>query len=164
MDPFFTWVEDGALSTWLRESPSLFGFPGVLALHIAGTALAAGSSLAIALALLGFVPDSSAAAMARFLKVFWIGLTVSTVAGVLLVVAYPTKELTNPMFYVKMGIIVAALFVLRAIWRRALTDGGETAPSPSPRGLAITSIGLWAAAITAGRLLAYTYTRLLVSF
>jgi hypothetical protein len=161
VDPFFAWVEGSALSIWLRESESLLAFPGVLTVHALGLAFAVGTSVAVDLRLLGFLPGVPLAAMARFLPVFWAGLAANVVSGVLLLIAYPTKALTNPIFLVKMLCIGGAVAILLVVRRAVLT-----APQPGRRGtgLAVASLGLWFGAIASGRLLAYTYSRLLVGF
>jgi len=82
---------------------------------------------------------------------------------VLLVIGYPTKALTNPLFYLKLAIIGSALSLIPGLRRAVLRAGdGREAASRKTRLLAITSILLWAAAIVVGRLLPYTYHRLLV--
>jgi hypothetical protein len=74
-------------------------------------------------------------------------------SGIALLVGYPTKALTNPVFYLKLGLIAVALVLVNMIRRRQqqLSD---------PRMLAVFSLLCWAGAIVAGRLLAYTYSRL----
>ena len=89
----------------------------------------------------------------------WTGLWANFLTGIALVLAYPTKALTNPVFYLKLGLIAAALVIFRNLLRRA--DDGRT-DAGTTKMLAIASLVFWAAAITAGRLLAYTCTRLTV--
>jgi hypothetical protein len=33
LDPLFRWLESTAFSVWIVESPSLFAFPGILAVQ-----------------------------------------------------------------------------------------------------------------------------------
>jgi hypothetical protein len=143
----------------MRESPSLFAFPGILAAHTVGLGLLAGLNGAFDLRLLGVARSIPASAFIRFLPVMWIGLWINVFSGIAVLLAYPTKGLTNPVFYLKLGLIAAALVVLQAILRR--TRAGET-EAQATRMLAGASLALWAAAITAGRLLAYTCSRLMV--
>jgi hypothetical protein len=51
--PNFCWLESSAFSVWIRESDSLFAFPGILAAHTIGPGLLAGLSGAFALRVLG---------------------------------------------------------------------------------------------------------------
>ncbi len=168
MDPFFRWIEEGAVGTWVRESSSFLAFPGIISVHAIGLALVVGTCVAIDLRILGFMPKVPVAAMDRFVPVAWFGLVLNVVSGLLLLAAYPTKALTNPVFGVKMIGIVAGLSLLVAIRRNVLAVaavGPSTGMIPGPaRVLAISSLVAWAVTMTAGRLLAYTCTRLLVDF
>jgi len=44
MDAFFASIEASSFSIWMRESPALYAFPGILAVHTVGLALLAGLS------------------------------------------------------------------------------------------------------------------------
>jgi hypothetical protein len=160
-DPFFAWLESTALSRWIVESTSLFAFPGILAAHTVGLGLLAGLSVALDLRLLGAARGVPPAAFIRVLPVMWFGLYVNVLSGLALLLAYPTKALTNPVFYLKLGLIAAALGILRT--QIATVRSGGPFESRS-RLLAAVSLVTWAAATTAGRLLAYTCTRLTVDF
>jgi hypothetical protein len=154
MDPFFAWIENSALGTFIRETPSVFVYPAILTAHTLGMAVLAGGSIAINLRILGFAPGIALAALQRFFPLLWLALAVNAVSGVLLLIAYPTKALTNPVFYLKLALVVLALFVLRRI------ETGVLGGAPAARGgrlLAAASLACWIATIIAGRLLAYTY-------
>ena len=162
MDPFYAWIEQTALSIWIRESLSIFAFPGILTLHTLGLAFLAGTQVAIDLRLLGVAPLLPIAPLERFFAVSWYAFWVSFVTGGLLVVAYPAKAFTNPLFYVKLALIALATWTavrIRAVLAE-VAAGGDAGAAPARR-LAAASLLLWAGAIVSGRLLAYTYTRLL---
>ena len=159
MDSFRAFVENGALGTFIRETPSVFVYPAIITLHTLGMGFLAGGSIAIALRILGFAPGLALAPMARFFPVLWLALAVNAVSGILLLIAYPTKAITNPLFYVKLALIAVAVVVLRRIKIR-IVDDPEVDQAPldrEHRTLAVISIASWLAAIAAGRLLAYTY-------
>ena len=162
MDPFFVWIEESALSRWVVGSDSFFAFQGILVLHTLGVALVAGPNLAIALRILGAAGQVPLQAMEKFLTVVWVGLPASIVSGVLLLIGYPTKALTNPVFYLKLACIALAVVLMTRIRRTALLvpADGETRAVTVARAMAWASLALWIGAITAGRLLAYTHTRL----
>jgi hypothetical protein len=170
MDPFFIWVEESPLSRWVVGSSSFFAFEGIIVLHTIGVGLVAGPNLAIALRILGVARQVPLNAMRGFLKIVWVGLPASVLSGVLLLIGYPTKALTNPVFYFKLACIAVAVVLMVRIRRTLLAPAAPGAPAPPageataiPSGarlLAWASIGLWVAAITAGRLLAYTHSRL----
>jgi len=97
--------------------------------------------------------------------VFWVGLVFVSLSGVLLLIAYPAKALTNPVFYLKLSAIVIALFITRSLAKGVLQDPSYDA-EPAPRKarvLATLSLFLWAGAVTSGRFLAYTYKILMAS-
>jgi hypothetical protein len=164
IDPFLLWLESTALSQWIVSSTSMFAFPGILALHAIGMAFAAGLGAAIDLRILGVARDVPLPEMRRFLPILWIGFWMNAVSGVLLLIAYPTKALTNPVFYLKLVLIAVAMTLLVRIGRLVFGDGAAgQAPPPYEsrlRRMAWISLACWAGAITAGRLLAYTYSRL----
>lgn len=159
MDPFLALIEDSALSNWIRGSESILAFPTIITLHTIGMGFLAGGSAAIDLRILGFAPGISLAAMARFLPLLWLAFAVNAVSGILLLIAYPTKALTNPVFYVKLCLIVLAVGLVHRIGRTVLRVPETQKPAATnARALAIVSLAAWVALITAGRLLAYTHT------
>jgi hypothetical protein len=167
MDPFLLWLESTALSQWVIGSPTLFAFPGILVLHAIGMGFAVGVSFAVDLRVLGLGAGISLLDMRRFMPVFWGGFWLNAVSGMLLLIGYPTKALTNPVFYLKLLLIGAGVVLLRRILRLAssrpeVTAGATAGGVPALRWMAVLSLLCWTGSITAGRLLAYTYTRLTV--
>lgn len=163
MFEYTAWLERSALSVWIREG-SLWAFPIILILHTVGLAFLVGANVALDVRMLGFARGIPLRALLPFFRAMWIGFWVNAVSGLLLLITYPTKALTNPLFYFKLVLIAAALMVGRAIRRRMMEGtvaAGVRAPRPL-RVLAAVSLGCWAMSITAGRLLAYTCTRLTV--
>jgi len=118
-------------------------------------AFLAGINAALDLRILGFAPRIPLAMFERFFPVIWFGFVINLISGVLLLIAYPTKALTNPVFYIKLASIAGGMIVMLLLRTRAIRQGQQ------PRALAIVSLILWAGAIVAGRLLAYTCTYLL---
>jgi hypothetical protein len=162
MDPFFVWLEATSLSVWLRESPSIMVFPFILILHTVGLAFLVGANVAIDARVLGLARGVPLGSMRRYYRAMWAGFWVNAFSGVLLLVAYPTKALTNPVFYAKLVLIAVALSVGVSI-RRHLLAGTVGAGAGAPRALkvlATASLACWLLSITAGRFLAYTCSRL----
>ncbi len=165
MRPFFIWLEATPLSVWIRESTSVFAFPAILSAHAIGMGLAAGVNAALALRLLGAVPGVPPGELKRFVPVMWLGFWVNAVSGILLLIGYPTKALTNPLFYVKLLLIGVAMWFFFRMARHMFH--GETAAAASGSRnhlLGAASLASWAGAITAGRFLAYTATRILATW
>lgn len=162
MDPLFAWIEGTALSTFLRESPSLWVFPFVLILHTVGLAFFVGSNVAWDLRVVGFSRGIPLETLRRYFVVMWIGLWVNVVSGVLLLIAYPTKALTNPLFYLKLALIGAGIWAALRIRRDVQEARSVDALPARVRVLAGASLACWVAVIFVGRFLAYTCTRLMV--
>ena len=162
MYELFDRLEHTGLSLWIRED-SPWAFPIILILHTIGLAFLVGPNVALDARLLGVARGVPLAAMLPFFRAMWLGFWVNAVSGVLLLIAYPTKALTNPLFYVKLTLIGIALWHAR--WIRAQTLGNpEFGGTPAPAAVKVLSVAAlfcWFAAVTAGRLLAYTYTYLM---
>ena len=159
-DPFFAWVEQSGFSVWLRESPSLLAFPSVLVFHTIGMGFLAGTNLGMDLRILGIAKRIPLLSFEKFFPVMWYAFWLNLVSGFVLLIAYPTKALTNPVFYLKLTLIGLALCDTRWLRNRVLRAVDEGSISRNARVMAGISLVLWLGAITAGRLLAYTYSRL----
>jgi hypothetical protein len=161
-DPYFRLVEESGLSTWIRASS--WAFPVLVTLHTLGMGLLAGPSAIIDFRVLGVAKGVPLQALTRFLPLMWGALAVNVMSGLLLLTAYPTKALTNPVFAAKLALIAFALGTQRTIRRQILEAPGvgEAPLRISEKALAVFSLLFWAGAIFAGRLLAYTHSRLLV--
>ena len=173
MNEVFLWIEETPLSIWVRESTSIVAFPGILSAHAIGMALAAGISAVFALHILGVAAKVPSGEFRRFVPVMWFGFWLNTASGVLLLIAYPTKALTNPVFYVKLLFIASAVSLFVFMRNHGFSHEPTAADErlleepATPRTLklaAAASLVCWAGSITAGRLLAYTYGRLLASW
>jgi hypothetical protein len=152
-------IEDTGFSTWLRESESPFAFYFFLLFHTFGLALLVGANVVVDLRLLGVAPGIPLAPLRRLFRIMWIGFSINAVTGVLLVIAYPTKSLTNLDFYIKLAVIGLAIWVMQRLRSEVFEDASLSEADMMARGatLAKWSLILWFGAITAGRLLAYTY-------
>ena len=160
---YLLWLEDTPFSIWMRESgPAFFGS---LIIHSVAMGFVVGVHVSMNLRILGMAPGIPLSLMRRFFPVFWVGLVFVSLSGVLLLIAYPAKALTNPVFYLKLSAIVIALFITRSLAKGVLQDPSYDA-EPAPRKarvLATLSLFLWAGAVTSGRFLAYTYKILMAS-
>lgn len=163
---FLVWLEDTAPSVLIREAPTVWGFPFILFLHTLGLGIAAGTSVALNLWVLAWAERYPAAPLQRAFPIVWLGFTVALVSGVLLLIAYPTKALTDPVFYLKLVLIAAALAQVQWLRRRFFETDAASGPQPPSRGMrrsAAAALVLWAGAVLTGRLLAYTYNYLTVT-
>jgi hypothetical protein len=153
---FLAWLEGTQLSLWVRES--VWGFPICLTLHSIGMGFLVGANFMIALRLYGFAPILPLSSLRELFTLMWWSALLCLVSGLLLLVGYPAKALTNPVFYLKLLLIAAGLYFVTRLRHSYLH--GEHASSPLMRQQSVLLLLLWAGAITAGRFLAYTYIML----
>src|SRR2546423_8722365 len=98
-------MEQLPVSVWLREADTFFAFPTVLTVHVISLGLVVGSCVAMDVRALGFLPGVPPRAMDRFVLVTWIAFGFAVASGILLVLTYPVKNLTNPLFYFKLACV-----------------------------------------------------------
>jgi len=151
------------LSLWIGETwlsliivTNFWTIPTVQTIHILFLGLAFGAVLMMNLRVMGVVGGhhSLTETSKRYMPwVRWafLGLLVS---GLLLIIGEPVRELINPIFWIKMGLIIVAI-VAAVLFQRAVA--GQTASSASG-GLklgAFAIIVLWLAIMAGGRWIAY---------
>ena len=156
---FLRTIEGTSFSTWMRESESPFAFYFILFVHTVGLALLVGANTVIDLRLLGVAQEIPLSPLKRLFAIMWLGFWINVTSGLLLLFAYPTKSLTNPDFYIKLTCIGFAVWIMYSMRRRVFDDPSLDDAAMMAKGAALAkwSLFLWVGAITAGRLLAYTY-------
>ena len=159
LDTLCSWLQATTLSQTMKTIEWLI--PAVQTVHILAVATVITSVLMIDLRLLGIrARELAIGSIAnRFLPYLWWPLPVLLATGVALIAAEPARTLKNPIFLLKMGLLVAAMGVTLAcqiplqrdteFWDR---DGGRRW---TVRFMAIASLSLWIAIIFAGRWIAY---------
>lgn len=158
----FDSIEQTNASIWIRETASIFGFYFILLFHNFALTMLVGGSTLIDLRILGAAPQVPLKSLKPLYKVMGWGIPLAVITGVLLLFAYPTKQLTNPVFYLKLvlaGLGVAIVYRMKA--RVFDKDQSEPDMIAAGKAMAMWSLVIWIATITAGRLLAYTFTYLL---
>ena len=149
-------IEYSAFCTWVRESNSLWAYPGILFMHTMGTAIVVGVSAMVDLRLLGFARRLPVGPLERYFPIIWAGFWVSAISGTILFAADATSKIVSPLFGAKMLLIALGVLTMALIRRAAFHDPtGGTFVSGRARWLAAASLLLWFAAIAAGRLMAY---------
>jgi hypothetical protein len=163
----FAWIEQTAIGTWVREAPTVWAFPFVLILHTVGLAIVGGA--AVILNALSFSrPAQWHPERFEFLFQFaWAGFAINLLSGLLLLAAYPTKALTNPVFYIKLACVAGAMVQLQWLRNRTIDSAGQQGVRETTgaalRRSAIAAFLLWTVGVVTGRFLAYTY-RYLMSY
>ena len=149
-------LDQSAFSTWLLSSNSIWAYPTVLTLHTFGMMVLVGAALMVDLRLLGFSRAIPLGSIERLFGVMWGAFWLNLVTGTMLFIADATKRATQPLFIVKLALVALGVYTVVIIKRRIFDAGGEpVVVTSAARRLAMTSLLVWCAAITAGRLLAY---------
>jgi hypothetical protein len=152
MTSLFASIEHWSLSIWARED--YYAYFVALIFHAWGMALLVGGGTVIALRGLGVAGGAAMARFRRFVPVMWLGGALAVCSGLVLLVAYPAKALTNPVFAIKAACLVGAVLLTRRLLQK------EASVS---RGAAWLCLLLWLGVVAAGKLLLHTYHVLTVS-
>jgi len=162
MTDFLTAVENLPLSTWVRESNSIWAYPTMLTLHTLGLALLVGASAALNLRVLGWGQPLALADLRPLFRWMWVGFWVNALSGVMLLAADASTKAAAPMFLIKLGLVAIGVFVMAAQKREVFAPAvhlrqgsGGQAYTRRSRSLALASLTVWFTAIFAGRLMAY---------
>lgn len=145
---------------WIRESS--WAMLVLLILHLFGMAFMAGGGALIAGRAVGLARGIEPVRFACFVPVMRGGFALTLFSGLLLLTAYPAKALTNPLFYVKLALLLGATLLTRLLLLRF--DKPAEDPYAAPRGsrpVGVIILIMWIGVIAAGGLLRYTHTILL---
>ncbi|MDA1183349.1 MAG: hypothetical protein O2930_01730 [Acidobacteria bacterium] len=153
---FYLWLEGQTLSTWVRESPAIWGYPTILMLHTLGMAVLVGTSAVVSLRVIGVGRTIPLAPLRGLFPVVWAGGGLSFATGALLFGADASTRGTQGLFFAKLAIVATGIVTVALTRRHVFGEIAEPAVvSQTARRLAFVSLLAWVAAITAGRLLAY---------
>ena len=150
-------LEETGLSIMMRESG--VAFFSVLTLHSLAMGFVVGINLMMALRLLGLMPGVALSRFRAYLPLHWWFTALIFLSGLALLLAYPAKALTNPVFYLKLFALTTGLALLAALQRRIT----HTDNFLHPRVYGSLMISCWVVTLFAGRFLAYTHSVLLAS-
>ncbi|MGD8808451.1 MAG: hypothetical protein PVG24_02540 [Gammaproteobacteria bacterium] len=153
-------IENSAFATFVRESPTLFGYTAVLSLHAIGLAIVAGVNAVVALRLLGIAREIPLRPVVKLFPLMYAGFWVNALSGVALLSANASGMLVNTMFWIKMVFIALAVAVMRVMRQTIFSDAalaGGGVENARGRQLAFASLVCWTGAIIAGRMTAYPY-------
>jgi hypothetical protein len=145
-----------ALEAWPLAAAirtSVWAYPALEVVHIAGLAALFGALLLLDLRVLGAARALPVEALARLaVPVALVGFAVAATTGLAMLVARATEIATQLPFLVKMGLILMA--GANALWfhqRQAALS-----PDALARVQVVASLVLWFATIAAGRWIAYS--------
>jgi len=156
MMAYMTALHDSALSTWIRESETVWAFPTVLTVHTLGMMLLVGCAWVVDLRLLGVARTIPIGPLRPLFRIMWAAFWINLATGILLFIADPERKATSLLFGFKMLLIIVNLPLLSRLERAMYQEGPEPViVASTTRRLAATSALLWAGTIFAGRLLGY---------
>jgi hypothetical protein len=155
---FLMWLEETGFGTFVRESTSILGYPTFIVMHTMGLSVVVGTSAVVAARVLGIADGIPLQPLSRLFPLMWFGFAVNTFSGSGLAAATATGQFTNPIFILKLilvlGGVICMLLLQRGVFRDpAVLNGGEA--SMGGKALAGALLGFWMLAMIAGRLIAY---------
>ncbi len=152
------WLSATAFSQWIQMN--FWVIPTIQTVHILAIAATFASAFMICLHILRRAGSGDLDATAsRFLPWIWWGLVVLIVTGILMIIGEPHRELINPIFWMKMILVIAAAAITLWFQRAVRRDAPFLRASAGGRGLicagALAVIALWCVIIVLGRWIAY---------
>lgn len=159
LDRFCAWLDQTPLSQTIQATAWIV--PTVQTVHILAIAAVMGSVLMIDLRLLGFLGREQPLARVseRFRPVIWWTLPLLLASGMLMIIGEPVRSLENPIFQLKMALLIAAIIVTLSYQVPLGKDPAFWDATSGRRGavriIAVVSLLLWVSIVSAGRWIAY---------
>jgi hypothetical protein len=159
IEQFCNWLASTQISLFLQTTSWII--PATQSVHILCIGIVIASMAMLDLRLVGLAGHrQSIPAMAdRYLPWLWGSVVVLAMTGAVLITAEPVRELMNPMFRLKMLLLVAGL-IMTATFRHALKHDvsrwESTGSATAARTLGLFSLAVWIGIIICGRWIAYT--------
>jgi uncharacterized membrane protein SirB2 len=154
-----------AVIDWLTATPlsqaiqtTSWAIPGIQVVHILclATLFALALNLSLRIAGRGLAAESLASLAGRFVPAIWVCLGLLLLSGALLILAEPFRTITNPVFYLKMSLLIVA--VALTLWLASVARRQPAKPTTVHVAAAALSMLVWAGIIVAGRYIAYVDT------
>lgn len=89
----------------------------------------------------------------RFIRLIWLMAIILAASGLLLIIAEPHRTISNPIFYLKMILLLVAVVI--TAWLAAVSSRQHDRVSAPHRLAAALSVLLWIGIMFAGRFIAY---------
>ena len=150
------WLESTALSQVIQTTS--WAIPGVQVVHILclATLFALALNLSLRVAGRGLVVEPLRSLAGRFVPAMWICLGLLLLSGSLLIIAEPSRTITNRVFYIKMSLLVVAITL--TLWLAAVARREAEKPTHLHVAVAVLCMLVWTGIIIAGRYIAYYIT------
>lgn len=152
MHAFLEALQNSTFSQWVVGSDSIWAYPMILTMHTVGLGIVVGAAVIVDFRLLGIGTGIPLDEMQRVFPIFWAGFLINLVSGVMLFVSEAADKAAQPVFLLKLLLILIGVVVTRRL-RQLVSDAAR--PPLRARTLAKVSLFVWAGAIVTGRLMAY---------
>lgn len=152
---FALWISDTSASQWIVTH--FWAIPIIQVVHIVAIAASFASILMINARMFNIAGSSSMAETAnRYIRVLWWALVVLVLSGIAMIIGEPVRELINPYFWIKMGLVVFGVLV--SIWfhkgvLKHVAAGREIVATDKTT--AVFLVLLWMTIMYCGRFIAY---------
>ena len=149
------WISDSSLTLWIVTH--FWAIPIIQVIHILAIAASFASVLMINARMFGIAGSSSMADTAnRYIRVLWWSFLILVISGLGMIIAEPIRELINPIFWIKMGLVVVGVLV--ATWfhkgvLKHVAGGRDIVASDKATGAFL--VLLWCVIMLCGRWIAY---------
>lgn len=149
----FLWLGSTRPGALLRQSTLLFGLTE--AAHVTALALVGGSALIVNLSAVGVLLRAipTRRIWRSVQPIMLLSLASGIVTGVLLVSSGPLKYYTNPVFFIKLALLLAAVVVHFTLYARVTRADADVRGQTVWRVSAGLSLSLWLSVILAGRII-----------
>lgn len=153
------WLADTRASDVIRDVTWII--PAVQTVHILAISAVVTAVMLIHLRTfkLALSAEPRAEVARRFMPIIWYGALVLLVTGVILIIGEPHRELVNPMFQIKMALLVVALALTTVFQRFLQADPLYWDQTGARRVAAVMisaiSLAVWIGIVFAGRWIAY---------
>ena len=149
-------ISDTSFSLWLQTN--FWAIPIIQVVHILSLAAGFGAVLMVTLRLFNLAGTDRTIAETerRYIRWIWVALALLLVSGSGLIVAEPIRELINPIFWIKVALVILvfiASLLFHGRMMRRLSAGGVV--SGGTRAASVLIIILWCVTMLAGRWIAY---------
>jgi hypothetical protein len=149
------WISDTSASMWIVTH--FWAIPIIQVIHILAIAASFASILMINARMFNIAGSSTMADTSRrYIRVLWWALVVLVLTGIGMIIGEPVRELINPIFWIKMGLVIFG--VLITIWfhkgvLKHVSAGRDIVATDKTT--AVFLILLWMVIMMCGRWIAY---------
>ena len=157
---FLQWLQALPLAEFIHKKA--WAFTTVEVVHVFAIALVIGTIMIVDLRLLGVASTKRpfAELSRQVLPFTWAAFVIAVIAGSLLFISRATEYFVNPVFWIKMALIVLAginMMIFEFITVRGVKEWNlSPTPPPAARLAGGISIACWVLVLVFGRLIAFT--------